>query len=270
MLIKIWSLALLVIIDGLRRHALIGLILLALLLEAGGLLFFDFIPRDIGRASGDFVLSVGWLTGFLFLFFHSVQVMAWDEERRTIHTILARPISRPQYVLGVFLGLALLLFLLNCILALLGYGILELIKGSVNPVHFPYLSTIQYLLSWFGLYCIELTILSVILLFSGLIRGGFPVLLLSISYYFICTGLPVVRDSLMQLAGDVGQSLEPFLRWLTAIFPNFGRFDFKALITSEQEKPFIQYFSSDILLILTYISVILWFACVVYQRRDLQ
>jgi len=270
MLTKIWSLALLVIIDGLRRHALIGLILLALLLEAGGLLFFDFIPRDIGRASSDFVLSVGWLSGFLFLFFHAVQVMAWDEERRTIHTILARPISRSQYVLGVFLGLALLLFLLNCLLALLGYGILELIKGSVKPSYFPHLAISHYLLSWAGLYCIELTILAVILLFSGLVRGGFPVLLLSISYYFICTGLPVVRDSLRQLTGDAGQSLATLLRWLTAIFPDFGRFDFKALITTAQEKPFIQYFSTDILLMLAYIAVVLWCASIVYQRRDLQ
>jgi ABC-type transport system involved in multi-copper enzyme maturation permease subunit len=270
MLTKIWSLALLVLIDGLRRHAIIGLILLALLLETGGLLFFDFIPRGIGRASADFVLSVGWLTGFLFLFFHAVQVMAWDEERRTIHTILARPISRSQYVVGVYIGLALLLLLLNCILALLGYGILEIIKGSVKESFFPFLSHGHYLLSWSGLYCIELTILSVILLFSGLVRGGFPVLLLSISYYFICTGLPVVRDSLRQLAGGTDQAIAPLLRWLTAVFPDFSRFDFKILITTEQEKPFIQYFSTDILLILAYITIILWFASIVYQRRDLQ
>ncbi|MDK9709498.1 MAG: ABC transporter permease subunit [Desulforhopalus sp.] len=246
--------------------------LLTLLLEVGGLLFFDFIPRDIGRASADFILSVGWLTGCLFLFFHAVQVMAWDEERRTIHTILARPISRPQYVLGVFLGLAMLLFLLNCILAILGYVILALIKGSVKPIFFHHLSTGHFLLSWLGLYCIELTILSVIMLFSGLIRGGFPVLLLSISYYFICTGLPVVRDSLMALAGEgeISRSLSTILRWLTALFPDFNRFDFKALITSEQGKPFIQYFSTDIVLMITYMTVILWCASIVYQRRDLQ
>jgi ABC-type transport system involved in multi-copper enzyme maturation permease subunit len=271
MLTKILSLALLILIDGLRRHAIIGLILLALLLETGGLLFFDFIPRDIGRASADFVLSVGWLTGFLFLFFHAVQVMAWDEERRTIHTILARPISRSQYVLGVFFGLAFLLFLLNSILALLGYGILKLIKDSVDPSYFPLLSIGHYLISWAGLYCIQLTILSVILLFSGLVRGGFPVLLLSISYYFICTGLPVVRDSLQQLTGDASRhKLARILRWLTAVFPDFGRFDFKALITREHVRPFIHYFSTDILLMLAYIAVILWCASIVYQRRDLQ
>lgn len=270
MLRKIWSLAQLVIIDGLRRHALMGLILLAFGLEAGGLLFFDFIPRDIGRASADFILSIGWFTGFLFLLFHAVQVMAWDEERRTIHTLLARPISRTQYVLGIFLGLAALLLLLNSILGLLGYGILSLIQNSVKSAYFPHLSPLHYTLSWSGLFCIELMILAVILLFSGLVRGGFPVLLLTVSYYFICTGLPVVRDALSTRAGDAATATTRLLQWLTAVFPNFNRFDFKELVTSEWPGLFFQHLSIDLLLLALYLIVVLWSASIVYQHRDLQ
>ncbi len=270
MLRKIWSLAQLVIIDGLRRHALMGLILLAFGLEAGGLLFFDFIPRDIGRASADFTLSVGWLTGFLFLLFHAVQVMAWDEERRTIHTLLARPISRTQYVLGVFLGLATLLLLLNGILGLLGYGILGIIQNSVKLVYFPHLSLLHYILSWSGLFCMELMILSVILLFSGLVRGGFPVLLLTVSYYFICTGLPVVRDAFLTRTADAENAYNPLLQWMTAVFPDFNRFDFKALVTSEQSGVLLQHLSTDLLLMILYLITILWSASIVYQHRDLQ
>lgn len=270
MLLNIWGLAFLVILDGLRRHALIGLVFLALAMEAGGLLFFDFIPRDIGRASVDFILSVGWLAGFLFLFFHAVQAMAWDEERRTIHTIMARPISRSQYVLGLFFGLALLLLLLNCILASLGYGVLELIKGSVKAVLFPELSAIHYLLAWFGLFCIELAILSIILLFSGMVRGGFPVLLLSISYYFICSGLPVVRDAFAHSVSSQMQTLEPILVALTVIFPDFSRFDFKTLVAIKSDTTFIQFFSTDSLLLTLYVAVVLRCAALIYERRDLQ
>lgn len=270
MLRKVWSLAQLVIIDGLRRHALIGLVLLAFGLEAGGLLFFDFIPRDVGRASADFILSIGWLTGFLFLLFHAVQVMAWDEGRRTIHTLLARPISRTQYVLGSFLGLATLLLLLNGILGLLGYGILSLIQNSLNLVYFPHLSLLHFSLSWGGLFCIELMILAVILLFSGLVRGGFPVLLLTVSYYFICTGLPVVRNAFVAKSGHNTLHLDSILQWMTAIFPDFSRFDFKELITSEMSGVFLQHLSTNIMLLVLYLTVMLWLASIVYQRRDLQ
>lgn len=270
MLRKIWSLARLVLIDGLRRHALIGLVLLAFCLEAGGLLFFDFIPRDIGRASADFILSVGWLTGLLFLLFHAVQVMAWDEERRTIHTLLARPISRTQYVLGTFVGLAVLLLLLNTILGLLGYGVLTLIKGSVNAVYFPHLSIPHYLLSWAGLFCTELMILAIIMLFSGLVRGGFPVLLLTVSYYFICTGLPVVREAFASRAEEITTIVPSLLKWLTAFFPDFSRFDFKALVTSQSANVFLQQVGIDLFLLLLYLAAVLWAAALVYQRRDLQ
>ena len=267
---KITSLARLVLLDGLRRHALIGLVLLAFALEAGGLLFMDFIPRDIGRASADFVLSVGWLTGFLFLLFHAVQTMAWDEERRTIHTILARPVSRPQYVLGMFLGLALLLLLLNTILALLGYGVLSLIQGSVKAMYFQHLSLPHYLLSWVGLFATELMLLAVILLFSGLVRGGFPVLLLTVSYYFICTGLPVVREAFASRVGAEGHGIDMLLKGLTGLFPDFSRFDFKALVTREAGLAVLQPLAVDFLLLGLYLAIVLWAAALVYQRRDLQ
>ena len=266
---KVWNLALLVILDGLRRNALIGLLLLALLLEAAGLFFFQFIPRDIGRASADFILSVGWLTGFLFLFFHAVQVMAWDEERRTIHTLLARPISRGQYVLGVYLALALLLLALNIILAGIGYGVLEMIKGAVKPVYFTHLSAGHYALAWLGLYFIELLLLAVILFFSGLVRGGFPVLLLSVSYYFICVGLPVVREA-VQKGQDVDVALARILKAMTAIFPDFSRFDFKSLVTAPLQQPLSHYVGSDFFLAAAYVAVVLTVTAIIYQKRDLQ
>jgi Cu-processing system permease protein len=270
MLRKITSVAQLLIIDGLRRHALMGLILLAVALEAGGLFFFEFIPHDIGRASVDFILSVGWLTGFLFLLFHAVQVMAWDEERRTIHTLLARPISRSQYVLGVFLGLAVLLGILNSLLGLLGYWILWLIQASVGPAYFAHLSPLHYALSWGGLSCIELMILAVIMLFSGLVRGAFPVLLLTVSYSFICTGLPVVREAIADKAELQGSLLPSLLQGLTALFPDFGRFDLKALVVSPATDLSFERLGIDLALLALYLVIVLWCAAWVYQQRDLQ
>lgn len=196
MLRKLWAVAWLEILGGLRRYAILGLVLLAFALEAGGLLFMDFIPRDIGRASSDFILTVGWFAGLLFLLFHCVQAFAWSDERRTLHTLLARPITRQQYVLGGYLGLATLLLLLNVILALVGFGVLYLIRTSLPMEYFSGVALTHYCLAWLGLLCIELMLLAVIVLFSGMVRGGFPVLLLTVSYYFICAGLPVVREAM--------------------------------------------------------------------------
>ena len=268
---RIAALARLIVIDGLRRHALIGLVLFALAGTTGGLLFFDFIPRDIGRASNDFLFSITWLTGFIFLLFHGVQVMAWDTERGSLHTFLARPISRTEYALALYFGVAVLLLLLNIILGVLGWAVLNVIKGSVEVAYFENLSLSFFLLAATGLFWIQLMLLSVVLLFSSAVRGSFPVLLLTLCYYFICTGLPVVRESLKQKSSsDPSQLLDSILKWLTMIFPDFSWLDFKSLVASSDQIPLpvqlVMPFGQTTL----YVVIVLWLACFIYKRRDLQ
>ncbi|PKN50316.1 MAG: hypothetical protein CVU58_01490 [Deltaproteobacteria bacterium HGW-Deltaproteobacteria-16] len=269
---RITALARLVLLDGLRRHALLGLIALSVAAQAAALLFFDFIPRDIGRASSDFILSLAWLSGFIFLFFHGVQVIALDEERKVIYSLLARPISRGEYVLGIFCGLAGLLLLLNLLLCGLGFGTLLIIKQMVATRYFSQFNILSYLLAWFGLVAMELMLLSVILLFSGLVRGSFPVLLISLSFYAICSGLPVVREATIQSAAKEGAQpiLENLLRWMTAVFPDFDRLDFKNMIASTAPLPDLSLMLVNFGITLSYVGLFLWLACLVYQRRDLQ
>ena len=268
---KILALARIILIDGLRRHALLGLLALSLAAEGGGLLFFDFINRDIGRASSDFIFSVSWTVGFIFLFFHAVQVMAWDEERRVIHTLMAPPLARDEYVIGVFSGLGALLLLLNLILGTVGWGTLMLIKHMVDPAYFSHFSHAFYFYSWLGLFAMELMMLAVIVLFSGLVRGGFPVLLVSICFYLICSGLPVVRESMAQRfeSGDHSAPVG-LLQALAAFFPDFGRLDFKNAVVCATCQPATIHMLMSFGLCLTYTVLVLGLACTVYRRRDLQ
>ena len=76
--LRIGSLAWLIILDGMRRHALLGLFLFALTCETGGMFFFDFIPRDIGRASNDFLFSISWLAGILFVLFLGTVLLGFN------------------------------------------------------------------------------------------------------------------------------------------------------------------------------------------------
>ncbi|MBU1564050.1 MAG: hypothetical protein KJ630_00305 [Proteobacteria bacterium] len=268
---RIAALARLIVLDGLRRHALVGLVIFALAGITGGLLFFDFFPRDIGRASSDFLFSITWLTGFIFLLFHSVQVMAWDAERGSLHTFLARPISRTEYALALYGGLAVLLLALNVILGALGWGVLNVIKNSVKIVYFENLSLPFFFLTGAGLFWIQMMILAVILLFSSVVRGSFPVLLLSLCYYFTCTGLPVVRESFKQKsAAGESNTLEGILQWLTAIFPDFSSLDFKTSVPTADLVPPPMQLAMPFALATLYIIIVLWLACTIYQRRDLQ
>jgi len=269
---RIISLARIIFLDGMRRHALAGLILLALGTEASGMLFMDFFGRDAGRASSDFLFSVMWMAGLLFLFFHAVQVIAWDEEHGAIYALLSRPISRAEYVLGVFVGLIVLLIFLNLLLGIVAYGTLLWIKHSLAAVYFPAFSTSHFLLAWMGMVMMQGVLLAVIMLFSGMVRGGFPVLLLTAAYYGICSGLPVVRASVMQQLAH-GQDvavLSRLLQVLTAFFPDFGRLDFKDEVLSVMQITETTSILIHFTVIVLYIVLAVIFACRLYGRRDLQ
>jgi len=199
-----------------------------------------------------------------------VQVMAWDSERGSLHTFLARPISRTEYALAVYGGLAVLLLALNIILGGLGWGVLNFIKSSVSITYFENLSLPFFLLAAAGLFWIQLMILAVILLFSSAVRGSFPVLLLTLCYYLICTGLPVVRESFKQKNAASGQLVDALCKWLTTIFPDFSWLDFKTLAASSDAIPLPAQLALPFVQATLYIVIVLWLACAIYKRRDLQ
>ena len=76
--------------------------------------------------------------------------MAWDNERGSLHTFLARPLSRSEYALALYAGLAILLLALNLILGGLGWMVLKFIKSSVATTYFQHLSLSFFLLAGVG------------------------------------------------------------------------------------------------------------------------
>jgi ABC-type transport system involved in multi-copper enzyme maturation permease subunit len=263
--------AYLVGLDGFRNRTIIGLLFFAFSAILSGLFFFQFIPRDIGRASSDFLFSINWVTGCIFLLFYVVQVVSWGNERGPLHTYLARPISRSEYVLGVFIGMGVLLFIVHLLLGSLIWCVLNYIQQLVGTDSFPVLSWFYFFQAELGLYCIHLVFLSVILLFSSAVRGSFSVLLLTLCYYFIGTGLPVVREALkensIQKAQDISNIL---LVWLSAVFPDLSSLDFKNIIATSDVPPAATDTILSAAMFIVYITIVVWLACVIYERRDLQ
>lgn len=269
-LVRIGALARITVLDGIKRNAFIGMLLFALAGQLSGMLFFGFIPRDIGRVASDLTFSVSFLAGLLFILFHAVQVMAWDGNNRTVHTFLARPISRAEYLLGNFTGLALLLLLLNILMAGVGWLVLTAIQERVGPAFFPHLSFVYYCFSFLGLYLLKLTLLAVVVFFASVMRGSFPVMLLTLAYYFICTGLPVVRESIMQqFEGEGGSFLPVFFQILNGIFPDFSRLDFKTMAIDKAASlvPSVHLLALGVSVL--YIVLLLWFAALAFKKKDI-
>jgi len=268
---RVIALAHITFLNGLRRNAVWGLCLFALLLEICGVFFMDFFGRGLGRVICDFQLSIMWVAGMLFILFYAVQTIAWGDDHRTIDSILARPISRIEYVLGTILGLFLLLLCLELLLAMLAVAEILWVKPMVGEAYFPIFSISHFIIAWLGLQAILLTHLAIAMLISSAIRGAFPVMLMTLAYSLICSGLPVVKESLRQAVNQSSQGLDHILQGMGMLFPDFSTLDFKDSILSQQSihsitsLPVWVPFS----LIICYVALILILSCIIYQRRDI-
>ena len=272
MIRRIAAQAQLVIVDGLRRKTLLGLCLFSLAVISSGIFFAQFISRDIARAANDFLFSVVWGSGFLFLLFYTVPQASWGEERSFLPVYLARPISRSEYVIGLFFGMAALLLAIHCGLGLASWGILHVIRAQVGTVNVPILSLPYFLLAACALYLLHLQLLAVIVLLTSAVRGSFPILLCTLCYYGICNGLPVVRESVQmsaQASGGAGYSSQ-LLQVLSAFFPDSSRLDFKSLAVTADPVPASGEIGLALVLALLYLFLVVGAACMIYERRDLQ
>jgi len=268
---RIIALATITFLNGLRRNAVWGLCVFALVFEICGVLFIDFFGHDLGRVISDFQFSIMWAAGMLFILFYAVQAIAWDDDHRVIDSILARPISRTEYVLGTMAGLSLLLLCFEMLLAGLALAEIIWIKPIIGSTYFPVFSITHFIITWLGLQLILCTLLGIVMLVSSAIRGAFPVMLITLAYSLICSGLPVVRESIAQKSGDSLRGLEKILQGMNMLFPDFSTLDLKDTVLSNQSMesltglPIWLPFS----LIAMYLAIILLLSCFIYQRRDI-
>jgi len=109
------------------------------------------------------------------------------------------------------------------------------------------------------------------MLISSSIRGAFPVMLITLAYSLICSGLPVVRESLRQQNETTTHGLDKILQGMSMFFPDFGVLDLKDSILSMHsvESMIGMPVWIPFGLISVYLVIVLLLSCMIYERRDI-
>ncbi len=105
----LWPIALITFKEGTRNRAFYGISLIAFLMMGAAFFISGMVMRDVGKVAVDMALSTVSFAGLLLVLFVGIDLMAKDLDKRTIYMVLARPISRQQYIVGKFLGISLLI-----------------------------------------------------------------------------------------------------------------------------------------------------------------
>jgi ABC-type transport system involved in multi-copper enzyme maturation permease subunit len=106
-------------LESVRDRVLYNLIVFALLMIGSSLVVGQLAIRGEPKIIVDLGLSSIRIFGLMIAVFLGIQLVYKEIERKTIYSILSKPVSRPEFLLGKYFGLGLTL-VVNCGLMLVG------------------------------------------------------------------------------------------------------------------------------------------------------
>lgn len=126
MIARIYAIALNTFREASRRRVIWGIVLAALGFNLFGIALGELSLYEQARVARDVGLAGVSLFGCITAMVLGVSLLYNEIQRRTIHTILAKPLRRSEFVLGKYLGMAGTLTVLVVLFTLVMIGLLAL------------------------------------------------------------------------------------------------------------------------------------------------
>lgn len=255
--------------EGIKQRVLFGISAASVVLLIVGVLISGFFMRDVGKILVDFSLSIASVGGLLIPIFIGINMLAGDIEKRTIFTILAQPVSRWHYVLGKFLGLSLLTFVVVMVLSVFGLFSILAAKAMYGAIYFKKFSIASYFTGAFFSYWGINVLLAIVVLWSSLTTSSFLAMLLTLATYLIGHTLDDIVAFVNSNAPNnaTEEMIRSVVTYLQYGVPNLSAFDLK-LPAAHGQIPA----ASDLLMLLVYGGAymlgVLMISVAVFYRRD--
>ena len=247
--------------EAIRDKILYNLLIFALLLIGGAILIATLTVGEQAKIITDIGLASVNLFGVLIAIFLGIGLVSKEIEKRTIYTVLSKPIGRSQFLLGKYGGLLLTLLINTLIMSVGLYLVLMLNKSRWGESMWDV--DLRLTQAIFLIY-LELMVLTAVALFFSTFTTSTLAAIFSLSIYVIGH----VSGDLMTLSQKLEGSLAHYLlKGIYYTLPNLDQFDIKGQIVHH-----IPVDGSYILLTsgyaLVYIAILLGGASLVFQRRD--
>jgi len=240
--------------ENLRDKILYNLLFFALLLIGVSVLLGTLTIAEQEKIVTDMGLAAINLVGVLIAVFVGVGLVSKEIERRTVYTIMARPIHRVQFILGKYLGLVLLLLVNLVIMAAVLLGTLWMDRAPVTPA----------LLQAVQLMFVELLLVTALALFFSTFSSSTLSATLALALY-------VVGHLTPDLKGIANKSqnewLQAVMTGLYYLCPNLEALNIKGVAAAGIGVT-LSYQALASLYGLLYTAILITAACAVFQRRD--
>ena len=240
--------------ENLRDKILYNLLLFAVLLMGASMLLADLTILEHYKIMTDMGLAAINLVGVIIAVFVGIGLVSKEIERRTIYTIVARPISRAQFVIGKYLGLITTL-VVNVLIMLVVF--LLTLWGYHAPVHWVLVQAVQ-------LIVVELMLITAIALFFSTFSSATLSAIFTIGLYIIGHLTTDLRGLAQKSQSEAVKAVANGVYYL---FPNLDMLNMKGQAAMGIAIP-LSYQALATTYGLLYAGMLIVGACLIFQQRD--
>jgi ABC-type transport system involved in multi-copper enzyme maturation permease subunit len=250
---RVISIALNTFRENLREKLLYNLLVFALLMIGSAVLLtkltvgeWDRLIVDLGLASINFF-------GVLIAIFVGISLVSKEIDKKTIFTIVSKPVPRYAFLIGKYIGLTFTLLVNTTIMVVGLLAVMSYLNASITPVLFQALALI---------FLEFMVVTATALLFSTFTSTTLSAIF-TLAIYVIGHLTPDLKAFGQKMDGG-GRAV---LEGMYYVLPNLDRFNLKGHVTHQLDVP-----TGDVLMIaaygLAYTALLLMLASVIFQRRD--
>ncbi|MHB8636045.1 MAG: ABC transporter permease [Fimbriimonadaceae bacterium] len=258
----IWNIASTTVGEAIRRRVLLVILLI-------GVLLLSIIPAlGILSARSETAITVGTMfavlrgTSALIAIILTIYMLPNEIERRTIYTILSKPVQRWQFLVGKYLGavlaLLLMIFMMTVFMLLLFW-----------VFQHPTTEKLAEVAKQPFMYWMEMSLLSAVGMFFSTFIAPLVNFFMTIGIWLVGTVLNPLYDTLSKNT-NTAPIMKGVATIVTNILPNFANYDTKNPIINPgqviQNGPL--YFVSTIGYTAMYVVILLLLSIVVFDRRE--
>jgi len=253
--------------ESVRDKVLYNLVVFAILMMGASYLIGQLTAGQDIKIIKDLGLAAIAVFGLFIAVFIGIQLVSKEVERRSIYSMLAKPIRRPQLVLGKYLGLVLTLAVNVGVMVAAFYAVLAYMRWTAPPAVLDALDgpaldprMLKAVVLIFG----QLAIVTAIALFFSTFSS--PILSASFTLGIYVAGhfSADLRNFDQVIDSAVAQAVARGLYW---VLPNLASFDVKAQVVHAVPVP-NGYVALTLGYGAAYVAALLTLAAVIFSRRD--
>jgi ABC-type transport system involved in multi-copper enzyme maturation permease subunit len=255
--------------DSIRDRIGYGLVFFSIVLMASSFLLAQLTAGQDVKIIKDLGLASASAIGLFIAVFFGIGLVTKEVERRSIYSLISKPVTRPQFVIGKYLGLVLTLLINLAVMAAAFYAVLLYLDWTTVPsakTAWEAPAMDPRMLQAFALIGVELMLITATALFFSTFSSPFLSVALTFGVYIVGH----FGEDLKNMNAIVKSVVLPYItKAVYYVMPNLSALDIKSAVVHGQPV------DATHMLLATgstslYIGTLLVGAIVIFSRRDLK